>query len=50
MQLVGTCEPNGLLYDIEMGPCDASNGKAYWGFTGIGEIVHFECLVRLENN
>jgi hypothetical protein len=49
MQLVGVCEPNGLKYDIEMGPCDPSNGKAFWAFTGIGEIVHFECMVCFVN-
>ncbi len=44
MQLVGVCNPDGTLYDIEMGPCDSSNFKAFWAFTGIGEIVNFECF------
>lgn len=44
MQVVGVCNPDGSLYDIEMGPCDIINPKAIWGFTGIGEIVNFECF------
>lgn len=44
MQLVGVCNPDGTLYDIEMGPCEYSNFKAFWAFTGVGEIVNFECL------
>ena len=44
MQVVGVCEPDGTLYDIEMGPCDPTNFKAFWAFTGIGEIVNYECF------
>eukprot|EP00934_Nitzschia_sp_Nitz4_P005741 Nitzschia sp. Nitz4//scaffold133_size116822//18521//19437//NITZ4_003794-RA/size116822-processed-gene-0.50-mRNA-1//-1//CDS//3329535357//5731//frame0 len=44
MQVVGQCSPDGSLYDIEMGPCDADNSKAIWGLTGVGEIVNFECF------
>ena len=44
MQLVGICTPDGSLYDIAMGDCDENNFKAFWGFTGIGEIVNYECF------
>ena len=44
MQLVGDCNPAGSLYDIQMGPCDYGNPKGIWAFTGVGEIVNFECL------
>ena len=50
MQLVGSCDTNAKFYDIAMGPCDPSNEKAFWAFSGIGEIVHFECMVRLAND
>ena len=43
MQLVGVCNPDGRLYDIEMGSCDCTNFKAFWAFTGVGEIINFEC-------
>ena len=44
MQLVGECSPDGSLYDIAMGPCSSNNPKAIWAFSGIGEIVHFDCM------
>lgn len=44
MQVVGQCTPDGSLYNIEMGPCDATNSKAIWGFTGIGEVISYECF------
>jgi len=49
MELVGGCDTNAKVYDIAMGPCDSSNEKAFWAFADIGEIVHFECMVRLPN-
>lgn len=46
MELVGVCDPDGTLYDIQMtnGGCDPANTKSYWGLAGVGEIVNFECL------
>lgn len=44
MQVVGQCNPDGSLYDIELGPCEEDNPKAIWAFTGLGEIVNFECF------
>lgn len=44
MQLVGECQPSGNLYDIVTGDCDPTNTKAFWGLSGIGEIVNFECF------
>jgi len=44
MQVIGTCHPAGSLYDIETGPCDTNNMMAVWAFTGVGEIVNFECF------
>ena len=44
IQIFGECNPDGTLDDIEMGPCDVADTKTYWGVTGVGEIVNYECL------